>query len=256
MRQPQRSARRAHGRRPGGLGVPVAGVVCVVAAACGVRPMGFSTARVLQASKSSQVVSKTAEQLDTIKQQLGKSIFFSCLGDNERLQVIEALHAVELQPGERIIKMGDRGSTMYLVASGSLDCVLPINGTETVVHTCYMGDIFGELAILYNRPRAAHVVCQDEAVVWELHESVFWGVAKKNSEQWEQLVQTIFRFFDTDGSGRIDSCEVHGTMRALGAQLSKSELEDILRTYDTDGDGEICMSEFTEMLHTLPNKHD
>jgi len=41
------------------------------------------------------------------------------------------------------------------------------------VKTCGQGDLFGELALLYNCPRAASVVSRTQSTVWELDRETF-----------------------------------------------------------------------------------
>lgn len=59
------------------------------------------------------------------------------------------IHAREsFTSGTRIIKMGDDGDYMFVIQSGKLDCIKPIDGEDKVVKTCETGDVFGELALL------------------------------------------------------------------------------------------------------------
>jgi len=206
-------------------------------------------------TRATDIHPKTPVSTKIIKGYLAKSMFFRSLGPEEMTVVIFAMRPREVKPGERLITIGAKGDSMFLVVSGALDCVIPINGTDTVVKTVHAGDIVGELAILYNRPRAASVVCRKQATVLELHGSVFWAVAKQCPEQWKLVVRTIFDYFDSDKSGQIDKEEVRLAMRSLGAILSEKELDDFMRRHDSDGNGEIDLLEFTEMLEELPSRY-
>merc|ERR1711970_1509839 len=53
-----------------------------------------------------------------------------------------------------------------------------INGEEKVVKTCQPGDVFGELALLYNCPRAASVVAKDDCICWQLDRETFNHIVK------------------------------------------------------------------------------
>lgn len=64
---------------------------------------------------------------------------------------------VEYQRGDYIIKQGDDGDYFYLVDQGELECYRKIkkdDQSDTYLKTYYPGDTFGELALLYNAPRA------------------------------------------------------------------------------------------------------
>jgi len=216
------------------------------------RLSGASLARLTSAT---DVHPETPPSTRIIRGYLSKSLFFRSLGKEEMALVIRAMRSRVVQPCESIITMGAKGDSMFLVVSGAFDCMVPINGTDAVVKTVRAGDIVGELAILYDRPRAASVVCRKTAMVLELDGNVFWEVVKRSPKQWKMVVRTIFDFFDSDKSGQIDKEEVRLAMRSLGATLSEKELADFMKRHDTDGNGEIDLLEFSNMLDELPSRH-
>merc|ERR1712113_129451 len=61
----------------------------------------------------------------------------------------------------------------YVITDGVLDCSKVLDGVERVVKTCLKGDLFGELALLYNSPRAASVTAREVSTVWELDRETF-----------------------------------------------------------------------------------
>ncbi len=63
--------------------------------------------------------------------------------------------------GEKVINEGDNGDFLFVIEKGALNCTKSVNGEEKVVKTVNEGDVFGELALLYNCPRAASVVAKD-----------------------------------------------------------------------------------------------
>lgn len=76
---------------------------------------------------------------------------------------------------------------MYVVTEGSLECTKVIDGVNTVVKICALGDIFGELALLYSCPRTASVSSREASVVWELDRETFnnivlEGVIRKRNQ--------------------------------------------------------------------------
>lgn len=54
------------------------------------------------------------------------------------------------------------------------------------------------------------------------------------------------QFFDTDGSGAIDTKELGSIMRKLGAKLSDDEIKLLVQEADANGDGQVDINEVRE----------
>jgi len=61
--------------------------------------------------------------------------------------------------GEFVIKQGDDGDVLFVVDSGELNCTKRFgkDTKETFLKKYVPGESFGELAMLYNVPRAASI---------------------------------------------------------------------------------------------------
>merc|ERR1711934_261472 len=57
------------------------------------------------------------------------------------------------------------------------------DGNETNVKTCEAGDVFGELALLYNCPRAASVEAMETCVLWQLDRDTFNHIVKEAAQK-------------------------------------------------------------------------
>ena len=123
---------------------------------------------------------KTPDQEKRLKEILSKPqlIVFESLDDKEKDVILLAMEKCSFKPGERIIQQGDDGDCLYVVEDGLLECKVVQNGVEQVVKTCTVGDVFGELALLYNCPRAASVDSKNECTVWRLDRETFNHVVK------------------------------------------------------------------------------
>eukprot|EP00918_Siedleckia_nematoides_P095416 GHVU01209498.1.p1 GENE.GHVU01209498.1~~GHVU01209498.1.p1 ORF type:complete len:250 (-),score=52.04 GHVU01209498.1:1038-1787(-) len=113
------------------------------------------------------LVDKSVKQRDRLKELLTKIFMFSNLEELEQNTLIDVMKEKVLAPNTRIIQQGDDGDTLYAIEAGQLKCLKRIrneDGTENeiVVKVCEAGDIFGELALLYNCPRAASVESGDQ----------------------------------------------------------------------------------------------
>ena len=69
---------------------------------------------------------------------------------------------------------------MYVLESGSLECskVFKPGQPATVLKTYVPGEGFGELALLYNAPRAATITATEESVCWRLDRGTFNHIVK------------------------------------------------------------------------------
>lgn len=108
---------------------------------------------------------------------------FHSLADRDFLVVVDALVEMKVSRGQTVIKQGDDGDFMFVIEKGLLDCVKPIEGTVRVVKTCQSGDAFGELALLYNVPRAASVIAKEDCILWKLDRDTFNNVVTEAARQ-------------------------------------------------------------------------
>jgi cAMP-dependent protein kinase regulator len=80
-----------------------------------------------------------------------------------------------------VIKQGDDGDNFYLVESGELTCSKLMNADDkedTYLKTYVPGESFGELALLYNAPRAATIIAKTNAELWSLERLTFTTIVK------------------------------------------------------------------------------
>jgi cAMP-dependent protein kinase regulator len=130
------------------------------------------------------IVTKSDEQKDRLRNCLLKSFLFSNLEDQDLAIVIGAMKEVPVEPQQCVIEQGESGEHLYVTESGKLDCLITTSsGSPKVVKTCEPGDVFGELALLYNCPRAATVKSQEKCVLWELDRATFTHIVKESAEK-------------------------------------------------------------------------
>jgi Ca2+-binding EF-hand superfamily protein len=73
-------------------------------------------------------------------------------------------------------------------------------------------------------------------------------VKKALDEEDLEEIKEAFHLFDTDGSGSIDVRELKAAMRALGFQVKKAEIRQMIADIDKDESGTINLDEFIEMM--------
>lgn len=88
---------------------------------------------------------------------------FAALDEADFDVVVSAMDEKKVANQEFIIKEGDAGSVLYIVEEGKLACYKNINGEEKHLKDYAPGDVFGELALLYNAPRAASIQAHSDS---------------------------------------------------------------------------------------------
>eukprot|EP00929_Paragymnodinium_shiwhaense_P071830 TRINITY_DN36481_c0_g1_i1.p1 TRINITY_DN36481_c0_g1~~TRINITY_DN36481_c0_g1_i1.p1 ORF type:complete len:1368 (+),score=470.48 TRINITY_DN36481_c0_g1_i1:85-4188(+) len=119
---------------------------------------------------------KSAEEEARVKAALERSFMFSSLADNDLQAVIKAFKATPVKTGARVIDQGGlvKGEepALFVLETGSLDVFK--KGSEAPVFTyCTPGQTFGDLALLYNAPRAATVIASKDCMLWSICRSTF-----------------------------------------------------------------------------------
>jgi cAMP-dependent protein kinase regulator len=122
---------------------------------------------------------------------------FSALDENEKRIVVDAMGERKADAGEYVIREGEEGDNLYVVESGILICskVFKGNNEPTFLKKYNAGDAFGELALLYNAPRAATIMAETESVLWSLDRNTFTHIVKdaasKKRERYENFLMKV-----------------------------------------------------------------
>ncbi|CAG9333182.1 unnamed protein product [Blepharisma stoltei] len=142
-----------------------------------------------------RVINKTDEQKSKIMAKLSVSFIFSHLEEKDKKVVIDAMESKSVRNGEFVIRQGEDGDLLYIVESGKLECTKVINGNETFLKFYETGGVFGELALLYNAPRAATIKAVVDSELWALDRSTFVNIVKeaavKRRERFEILLSRV-----------------------------------------------------------------
>jgi len=110
--------------------------------------------------------------------------------------VIDAMQEKVVEANTKLIEQGDDGDVLYVVQEGQMDCYKKQpDGEDKLVKECKAGDAFGELALLYNCPRAASVKAHDRCVLWQLDRETFNHIVRnsacKRRERYEEFLKSV-----------------------------------------------------------------
>eukprot|EP00931_Biecheleriopsis_adriatica_P070738 TRINITY_DN4452_c0_g1_i1.p1 TRINITY_DN4452_c0_g1~~TRINITY_DN4452_c0_g1_i1.p1 ORF type:complete len:1032 (-),score=247.81 TRINITY_DN4452_c0_g1_i1:111-3206(-) len=91
--------------------------------------------------------------------------------------VCQKVHMVEIPKDDILLRKGDKGDALYVLASGMLNVDV---GDSKIDIKLKPGDSFGELALLYDTPRAATISAHHDAKLWVLPRSEFKSIIRMN----------------------------------------------------------------------------
>ncbi len=127
-----------------------------------------------------KVIPKTDEQRERIVSRVMHSFLFNSLEESELNTVIDAFEEKKFTKDEYVIKQGDHGDVLYLVEKGTLSCYKKFAGEDSpkYLKNYNSGEAFGELALLYNAPRAASIKADEDCTLWALDRETFNHIVK------------------------------------------------------------------------------
>jgi small-conductance mechanosensitive channel/CRP-like cAMP-binding protein len=110
---------------------------------------------------------------------------FATLAPDQRRSIASAMTRRTYGDGEAIVRQGDVGGSMFVVASGRVAVVLEPDRRE--VATIDRGGYFGEMSLLTGEPRTATVVARGDASVLDIEADVFRSLGAVNPQALEQV---------------------------------------------------------------------
>lgn len=144
-----------------------------------------------------KVIPKSEEQQTKIYEKLNQSFMFSNLDESEKKIVIDAMEERKVTANTCVIKEGEEGAELFMVQSGRLACTKVFKGNTEPTHlkNYEPGEAFGELALLYNAPRAATITANEDCILWALDRQTFTHIVKdsasKKRAEYEEFLEKV-----------------------------------------------------------------
>ncbi|RMD42314.1 hypothetical protein DV735_g2812, partial [Chaetothyriales sp. CBS 134920] len=142
---------------------------------------------------------KTAEQLDRLKTAVAGNFLFSQLDEESFATVLDALSEKTIPaPNIKVISQGDEGDYFYVIEDGQFDVYINPSGSlqpgpdgqGNKVASIGPGGSFGELALMYNAPRAATVVSASKrSTLWALDRITFRRILMTNAAEKRKMYE-------------------------------------------------------------------
>ncbi|KAJ9109126.1 hypothetical protein QFC21_000454 [Naganishia friedmannii] len=143
---------------------------------------------------------KSEAQLERIKQSISNNFLFRNLDEEQERDVLAAMREVAVDAGHVVIEQGAAGDFFYVVEDGQFDIYVNKAGSEAStdeskwgkkVHTAVPGGSFGELALMYNAPRAATVVASTPGTLWALDRISFRTILLDHTSRKRRMYETF-----------------------------------------------------------------
>ncbi len=130
---------------------------------------------------------KSQVQRARIQDILSGIVLFQGLSDSIMKDLVGGFFEMKYNDGDTIIVQGDMiADRFFLLESGQCDIFIKKGSADPIkVHTVLPGGFFGELALLYNAPRAATVKSVGESKLWALDRGTFKNCMARASKQQE-----------------------------------------------------------------------
>uniref|UniRef100_A0AAY4CXB9 Cyclic nucleotide-binding domain-containing protein n=1 Tax=Denticeps clupeoides TaxID=299321 RepID=A0AAY4CXB9_9TELE len=155
---------------------------------------------------------KTDEQRQRLQEACKDILLFKNLDPEQMSQVLDAMFEKTVEPGGHIIDQDDDGDNFYVIERGTFDILLRADGTERTVGSYDNRGSFGELALMYNTPRAATIVATSTGALWCLDRLTFRRIIVKNNakkrKMYEAFIETLPLLTSLEPSERMKVVDV------------------------------------------------
>lgn len=132
---------------------------------------------------------KSEADIQFIDNSLADNFIFASLSDSERRSLIDAMIMEVVPASTIIIQQGHVGDFFYVVGEGQVS--FSVDGKY--VGSCARGGSFGELALLYNCPRAATCIANSDCTLWKVDQKTFRYMLANNNANQQKDIHDVLR---------------------------------------------------------------
>jgi CRP-like cAMP-binding protein len=130
--------------------------------------------------------------------------------------------------GSMILTQGDEGEALFLIRSGQVKVsVVAEDGREVILSVLGAGSFFGEMALLDDEPRSAHVFAMEESVLLSLRREDFRARLAQSPELGIALLRELSRRLRRadDTITSLMLLDVNGRVAHLLLEMAREEGE-------------------------------
>jgi serine/threonine protein phosphatase PrpC/CRP-like cAMP-binding protein len=188
------------------------------------------TAVVVTLGKVGDYDTRALAEISGRREALANSPLFALLDERELLRVLSVTEVRTHFPGDTIIDQDAPGGDLYVVLSG---CVA-VCRSGSLVAELRVGQHFGEMSLLRDRPRSAHALATQMTELLVIPREAFFGLLRSEHELGMKL---LWQFTG------VLADRLANTTRELGLSREELEAEDLSHEvfYDDDDEGRITL---------------
>ncbi|EEC16196.1 cAMP-dependent protein kinase type II regulatory subunit, putative [Ixodes scapularis] len=139
---------------------------------------------------------KSDEQRERLSQAVRNILLFKSLDGLQMKEVIDAMFERKVKAGETVIKQGDDGDNFYVIQNGTYNIFVSTDTEKNKLVGKYENSgSFGELALMYNMPRAATITAVSEGSLWAMNRQTFRRIVLKSAfkkrKEYETLLERV-----------------------------------------------------------------
>ncbi|CAG0885921.1 unnamed protein product [Cyprideis torosa] len=148
---------------------------------------------------SAVVIPKTDDQRKMLMEAVKRIFLFKALDPSQLSAVVDAMFERQVKRGEYIIRQGEDGDNFYVIECGTYDIFVETTPDQSMpplnVGRYENSGYFGELALMYNVPRAATIQASTSGALWALDRTTFRKLvlqsAFKKRKMYENLINSV-----------------------------------------------------------------
>ncbi|XP_059965672.1 cAMP-dependent protein kinase type II-alpha regulatory subunit [Mesoplodon densirostris] len=157
---------------------------------------------------------KTDQQRCRLQEACKDILLFKNLDQEQLSQVLDAMFERTVKVDEHVIDQGDDGDNFYVIERGTYDILVTKDNQTRSVGQYDTHGSFGELALMYNTPRAATIVATSEGSLWGLDRVTFRRIIVKNNakkrKMFESFIESVLLLKSLEVSERMKIVDVIG----------------------------------------------
>ena len=138
---------------------------------------------------------KTDKQLKFLEKAVKDILIFKTVDSKQLKVVLSSFFHRKVEESEVIIQQGDDGDNFYVVETGIYDIFIEGDTGRKKIATIDGKGSFGELALMYNCPRAATIVAVTNGALWCLDQKVFRAIvvtaAARQRQRFEEILENV-----------------------------------------------------------------